>query len=73
MSHSALTHPSITQHIGMLVEDLGVADIAEKETAHVPFEQAMNGFRLGFPVPDSIVYGAVVASIIYSAIQLKLI
>ncbi len=70
---NALTHPSITQHIGMLVEDLGVADIAEPERAHVPFNQAMNGLGLGFPVPDWMVYSAVAASIIYSAIQMKLI
>jgi hypothetical protein len=57
----------------MLVEDLGVADIAEKEVAHVPFSQAMNGFALGFPVPDSIVYAAMIASIIYTALQMKLI
>lgn len=72
MSNS-VSHPSITEHIGMLLEDLGVADIAEPESAHVPFTQAMDGFGLGFPLPDWMVYGAVIVSIIYAAMQMGLI
>ncbi len=70
---SPIKHPTISQHIGMLLEDFGVADIAEKENAHIPFDQAMNGFGLGFPVPDWIVYAAVLASILYYAISIKII
>lgn len=70
---SPIKHPSISQHIGMLLEDFGIADIAEPENAHIPFEQAMNGFGLGFPIPDWVMYSALVASIMYYAFLTRLI
>ncbi len=66
-------HPTLTQHLGVLMEELHLADVADHDAAHVPFSVAFDGANLGFPVADKYVWAAILISIIYSAIQLKLI
>lgn len=73
MAHNYAEHPSLIQHLGVLLEEFRIADIAHHDSAHVPFSTAFNGASLGFPIPDLYIWGALVASIVYTAFQWKLL
>ncbi len=66
-------HPDPVTAFGSLLEDFGLAKIAMPEEAHVPFDKAMNGTALSFLAPDWMVWAAIGASLVYSAIKMKLI
>ncbi|MBI3588026.1 hypothetical protein HY095_02430 [Candidatus Micrarchaeota archaeon] len=58
---------------GSLLEDFGIVKIALPEEAHVPFPVAMNGTAISFIAPDWMVWSAILFSLAYSAIKLKLV
>ena len=73
VSANQALHPDPIVAFGSILEDLGIIKIGLPQEAHVPFDKAMNGTALSFLVPDWIVWGAICASLVYSAVQLKVI
>ena len=73
VSGNPAVNPDAVVALGSLLEDFGVAKIALAPESHVPFDKAMNGTALSFLVPDWMVWGAIGASLVYSAIKMRLI
>ena len=73
VSDNPALHPDPLVALGSLLEDFGLAKVAMPQEAHVPFDKAMNGTALSFLAPDWMVWGAIGASLVYSAIKMRLI
>ncbi len=73
VSENPALHADPIVAFGSLLEDFGLAKIALPEEAHVPFDKAMNGTTLSFLAPDWMVWAAIGASLVYSAIKMRLI
>lgn len=56
--------------LAVLIEDAGIWKVAYPDEAHIPFSKAFNGFSLGFVIPDSVIWLAILLSVVYSAFKL---
>jgi hypothetical protein len=56
--------------LGVLIEELGLWKIGLPDEAHVPFSIGFNGMVLGFVLPDKVIWGAIVFSLLYSALKM---
>jgi|GEM_PF-3585945 len=56
--------------LAVLIEELGIWKIGLPDEAHVPFNIGFNGMVLGFILPDKIIWGAILFSLVYSAFKM---